>query len=156
MTRNDFFLGDGDDFSFNGTLFGMMTETTGGLYDLQGMAKYREQRYHQSQMENPNFYFGPLALLLYGAASFLYELMPSQNNNLTPDYATISSFFGAEKQSDGTYKFNGQEKIPANWTTRNDPYDNFKVGEQILAMYLLHPVPFGKSQIIISQRMSNC
>jgi hypothetical protein len=120
LTRNDFFTADGDNFNFNGTLFGMMTETTGGLYNLEGLAQYRYDRWHQSQVENPNFYFGPLSLLLFGAASFLYELMPSGPDYI-PDYATISSFFGAKKNEDGTYSFNNAEQIPANWYNRVDP-----------------------------------
>ncbi|KAK0938693.1 hypothetical protein LTR29_009792 [Friedmanniomyces endolithicus] len=103
LTRNDFFTHNGDDFSFNGTLFGMMDKTCGSNFDVAGLSLYRKQRWHQSQVENPNFYFGPLALLLYGAASFLYELMPSGTHGYAPDLATISSFFGAEKQSDGSW-----------------------------------------------------
>ncbi|USW56812.1 Putative chloroperoxidase [Septoria linicola] len=143
LTRNDFFLGKGDNFNFNGTLFKMMTDTTGGNYDLQGLAQYRYDRWFQSQRDNPNFYFGPLSLLLFGAASFLYELMPSGSHGYAPDFATISSFFGAQKESDGTYSFNGKEQLPANWINRVDPYTNSKVTEQILAMYLLKPVQFG-------------
>ncbi|KUJ23300.1 putative aromatic peroxygenase [Mollisia scopiformis] len=142
LTRDDYFLGDGDNFSFNGTLFGMMTETTGGLYNRDGLAKYRYQRYQQSLAENPNFYFGPLSLLLFGASSFLYELMPS-GPDYTPDEATISSFFGAEKQSDGTYTFNHAEQIPANWYNRVSPYTNNDVVAEILAQYLEYPVLFG-------------
>lgn len=143
LTRNDFFLGKGDNFKFNGTLFGMMTETTGGLYNRDNLAKYRYQRYQQSLHDNPNFYFGPLSLLLFGASSFLYELMPSGTNGYTPDYATISSFFGAQKNSDGTYSFTGQEKIPDNWTNRVRPYSNEDVTAEILAQYLEYPVLFG-------------
>jgi len=142
LTRNDYFLGDGDNFSFNGTLFHMMTETTGGLYNRDGLAKYRYQRYQQSLNENPDFYFGPLSLLLFGASSFLYELMPSGPDYI-PDEATISSFFGAEKQSDGSYIFNGNERIPDNWTNRVEPYSNTDVGAEILAQYLEYPVLFG-------------
>ncbi|KAF8864569.1 hypothetical protein BDZ45DRAFT_669342 [Acephala macrosclerotiorum] len=120
----------------------MMAETTGGLYNRDGLAKYRYQRYQQSLQNNPNFYFGPLSLLLFGASSFLYELMPS-GPDYTPDEATISSFFGAEKQSDGTYTFNGQEKIPDNWTNRVEPYTNSDVVAEILAQYLEYPVLFG-------------
>ncbi len=69
LTRNDYFLAGGDNYDFNGTLFGMMTETTGGNFDLDGLALYRYQRYQQSLAENPDFYFGPLSLLLFGAAS---------------------------------------------------------------------------------------
>lgn len=141
LTRDDYFLGNGDNFSFNGTLFGMMTETCNSNYDLQNLATYRLQRYNQSKANNPNFYFGPLSLLLYGAASFLYELMPS-GPNYTPDFATISSFFGAESNGNGGYNFVG-EKIPPNWTNRVAPYTNNDVTTQILEMYLLDPVLFG-------------
>ncbi|PMD35393.1 putative aromatic peroxygenase [Hyaloscypha variabilis F] len=142
LTRDDYFLGDGDNFSFNGTLFQMMTATTGGLYNRDGLAKYRYQRYQQSLQDNPNFYFGPLSLLLFGASSFLYELMPS-GPDYTPDEATISSFFGAEKQSDGSYTFNSGEQIPPNWTNRVSPYSNEDVTTEIVAQYLEYPVLFG-------------
>lgn len=112
LTRNDFFLDNGDDYTFNGTLFGMMADTTNNNFDLNGLAEYRYQRYQQSLANNPNFYFGPLSLLLFGAASFLYELMPSGTHNYAPDLETISSFFGAQKNSDGTYSFNNAEQIP--------------------------------------------
>lgn len=52
------------------------------------------------------------------------------------------SFFGADKVN-GQYVWNGGERIPPNWRNRVDSYDNNKVGGQIIAMYLLHPVPFG-------------
>ncbi|KAI9641942.1 hypothetical protein NHQ30_009811 [Ciborinia camelliae] len=143
LTRNDYFLGKDDNYSFNGTLFGMMTETTGGNYNRDGLAKYRYERYQQSLQDNPNFYFGPLSLLLYGAASFLYELMPSGTKGYVADYDTISSFFGAEKNTDGSYSFNGNERIPDNWTNRVTPYSNADVTTEILKLYLEYPVPFG-------------
>ena len=120
-----------------------MEETCNGNFDLQNLALYRKQRYEQSLAENPNFYFGPLSLLLFGAASFLYELMPNGNNGYKPDLTTISYFFGAEKNSDGTYSFNNQERIPPNWVNRVSPYTNNDVTTHILEMYLLHPVLFG-------------
>lgn len=129
LTRGDFFP-TGDNFSFNRTLFDMMTATTGGNFDLQGLAVYREERWYQSQAENPNFFFGPLSLLLFGAASFLYELFPSGTRGYAPDLPTISSFFL-------------NERLPENWTNRIEPYSNRLVTEQILAMYFLAPVPFG-------------
>lgn len=143
LTRNDFFTHGGDNFRFNGTLFGMMDDTCNSNFDLQGLALYRLQRYNQSVKENPNFYFGPLSVLLYGAASFLYELMPNGNHDYKPDLETISYFFGAQKNDDGTYSFNNQERIPPNWTNRVSPYTNNDVTTQILEMYLLHPVLFG-------------
>lgn len=141
LTRNDYFLANGDDFTFNATLFKMMTDSTGGVYDRAGMSKYRLERYQQSRQNNPNFFFGPLTVLLYGASSFLYELMPSGPNYI-PDKATISSFFGATEQSDGTYTFSA-EQIPANWTNRVTPYSTTDVTAEILAQYLANPVLFG-------------
>lgn len=143
LTRNDFFTHNGDDFSFNGTLFGMMQNTANGNFDRSAMAKVRKDRYEASKVENPNFYFGPLALLLYGASSFLYELMPNGNHGYRPDLETISSFFGAQQNRDGTWSFNNREKIPDNWTNRIEPYTNNDVTNEILAQYLLYPVLFG-------------
>ncbi|KAK4900619.1 hypothetical protein LTR27_002335 [Elasticomyces elasticus] len=142
LTRNDFFTHGGDNFRFNGTLFGKMDNTCQSSFTREHLSVYRNQRWHESQVENPNFFFGPLTLLLYGAASFLYELMPSGTHGYAPDLATISSFFGAEKQSDGTWKY-VYEKIPPNWTNRVAPYTNNDVTLEIVSMYLENPVLFG-------------
>ncbi|KAL1306180.1 hypothetical protein AAFC00_004282 [Neodothiora populina] len=143
LTRNDFFLANGDNFSFNKTLFTMMTDTTGGVYNRENLAEYRYQRYQQSLSDNPNFYFGPLSVLLFGAASFLYELMPSGTHNYAPDVETISSFFGTTQDSNGNWVPTSGEKIPDNWTNRVAPYTNTDVTREILAMYLIKPVLFG-------------
>ena len=121
----------------------MMQDTCQGDFNRENLSKYRLQRYTQSLNENKNFFFGPLTLLLYGAASFLYELMPNGNHGYAPDLETISSFFGAEQNADGTWEFNGGERIPANWTNRVSPYSNMDVTTEILTMYLENPVLFG-------------
>lgn len=71
--------------------------------------------------------------------------MPSGTRGYAPDYYTISTFFGAVKNNSapGGYSFNGQEKIPANWTNRVAPYTDMLVGEEILAQYAEYPVLFG-------------
>ncbi|KAI9687421.1 MAG: hypothetical protein M1820_010445 [Bogoriella megaspora] len=143
LTRNDYFLADGDNFSFNGTLFGMMQKTCQGNFNRENLAKYRYQRYQQSLQNNPNFYFGPLSLLLFGASSFLYELMPSGTHNYAPDLETISSFFGAEQDSNGNWQFNDREMIPDNWTNRIEPYTVALVTNEIFAQYFEYPVLFG-------------
>ncbi|PMD19253.1 Cloroperoxidase [Hyaloscypha hepaticicola] len=142
LTRDDYFLGKGDNFNFNGTLFGMMSDTTGGTFDLNGLGEYRYQRYVQSRQENPNFYFGPLGTFQYGAASFVYELMPSGSDNYVPTLENTASFFGAQQQSDGTWT-HVPDRIPENWTNRVTPYSLLDVTAQILEMYLKHPVGFG-------------
>ncbi|KAF2765366.1 Cloroperoxidase [Teratosphaeria nubilosa] len=133
LSRNDFFTHDGDDFSYNQTLFDMMSETTDNSPTQQSLAKYRQRRYQESLANNPNFFYGPLALLQYGAASFLYELMPSVppgSADGRPDYASVKTFFE-------------EERIPDNWYTRGSPYSNIDVTTQIVEMYLDAPVVFG-------------
>lgn len=95
-----------------------MQETCQGDFSRSNLALYRYQRYQQSLQDNPDFYFGPLIVLLYGAATFLYELMASGTRNYAPDLETISSFFGAQQNADGSWSYNGNERIPANWTSK--------------------------------------
>ncbi|RMY64437.1 hypothetical protein D0863_09821 [Hortaea werneckii] len=140
LTRNDYFLADGDNYRWNATLFTQMLEYCQGNCNLEALSKYREARYQQSLADNGNFFFGPGSLLLYGAASFLYELMPTAGG--IADEATMMSFFGADKVN-GEYVWNGGERIPPNWRARVEPYDNNKVGIQIVEMYLMNPVLFG-------------
>lgn len=129
-------------FSLNTTLFSMMVESTNGVMDLPGLAKYRYERYWQSRNNNPNFFFGPLGFFTHGAASFVYSLMPSGADNYQPTLPTISTFFGAQLQPDGSYKA-VPERIPGNWTNRVDPYSLVDVADQIFKMYSAYPVAFG-------------
>lgn len=52
LTRNDYYLANGDNYNFNGTLFGYMTQTCNKVYDRACMTKYRAQRYQQSLGES--------------------------------------------------------------------------------------------------------
>ncbi|CAO2658790.1 Nn.00g065130.m01.CDS01 [Neocucurbitaria sp. VM-36] len=148
LTRNDYFTANGDNYNFNGTLFASMKSVadrvSGGNFDRNALAAYRSQRYDESVQQNPNFFFGPLSLLLYGAASFLYELFPSYGPQGTPDLNTISSFFGAVQDSSaaGGWRHVG-EKIPDNWFNRRSPYTNTDVTLEILALYAQYPKLFG-------------
>ena len=148
LTRNDYFPANGDDYTFNGTLFAEMKDVadrvSGGKFDRAAMAAYRSQRYDESKRENANFFFGPLTALLYGAASFLYELFPSYGNEGTPDLATISSFFGTQEDASapGGWSHFG-EKIPDNWFNRRAPYTIPDVAIEILAQYVAYPKLFG-------------
>ncbi|KAL6720615.1 hypothetical protein ACLMJK_002540 [Lecanora helva] len=143
LTRNDYYLANGNDYSFNGTLFASMQNTCQGNFNRDNLALYRYQRYQQSLAENGNFYFGPKSLLLFGAASFLYELFPSLGPDGTPDLPTMESFFGAQSDGKGGYTFNNKEQIPPNWYNRKSPYTNNDVTAEIVAQYLEHPVLFG-------------
>ena len=120
-----------------------MASTCHNTFTRDNLALYRFQRYQQSLASNPNFYFGPKSLLLYGAASFLYELFSSFGNAGVPDLATISSFFGAESDGKGGWRFNNRERIPPNWYNRKTPYTDTDVAVEIVALYLEYPVLFG-------------
>ncbi|CAK3916079.1 Aromatic peroxygenase [Lecanosticta acicola] len=131
LTRNDYFTAGGDNFKFNSTLYeDMINNYCGNACNLQAMAKYRYARYQWSLNHNGNFYYGPKSLLLYGAASFVYELFPSLGPAGTPDPTTMSYFF--EK-----------EELPPNWFSRVSPYTIEDVSSQIGMQYQLYPVAFG-------------
>jgi hypothetical protein len=58
LTRTDYFLANGDNYSFNGTLFAAMKtvadRVSGGNFDRNTLATYRSQRYDESVQQNPN------------------------------------------------------------------------------------------------------
>ena len=61
-----------------------------------------------------------------------------------PDLATISSFFGAERDAaTGTWHSNNKERIPENWYNRKTPYGLVDTAVETVAQYLQHPVLFG-------------
>lgn len=165
LTRDDFFLGNGDNYDFNGTLFAEMKavadRVSGGNFDFNALATYRSQRYDESLRDNPNFFFGktfyfktrvkhvlnvagPLSTLLYGAASFLYELFPNFGPEGTANLGIITSFFGAVQNSSAPGGWSHvPEKIPDNWFSRRAPYTLTDVGNQIFTMYGKYPKLFG-------------
>ena len=146
LTRDDFFLADGDDYTFNGTKFAQMyataKSTSGGLFDRTAIAQYRATRYDESQAQNPNFYFGLKALLLYGAASFIYEVFPVFGPEGQPDISTVSTFFGAVDNGDGTYS-HVPERIPEGWSNRRTPYTVAEIAQEIYYQYSYSPKLFG-------------
>lgn len=143
MGRNDFFLAEGDNFSLNGTKFGRMVEVTDGEFSVAGLSKYREECWHRSQSENPNFFFGPAGLLLYGDAAFLPKLMASGSRDYKIDTETVATFFGAYQKEDGSWEYGHNETIPENFINREEAYNLVDEVHAILEMYLQRPVLFG-------------
>ena len=143
LSRSDFFLKEPNDFTFNGTLFEMMYKTVGGNFSLPQMVDFMGMRYKQSTAQNPNFYFGPKVVLLYGAASFLFRLFPNFTGDTGPPVLHfIGGFFGA-KQSGSTFVFNGGEQILDDWHNRLTPLTLANVAEDFVTMYSMNPVLLG-------------
>lgn len=55
LTRSDYYLNNGDNYSFNGTLFGYMTTACNKVFDRNCLSKYRMQRYEQSKGKSVPF-----------------------------------------------------------------------------------------------------
>ncbi|KAL1586231.1 hypothetical protein WHR41_05391 [Cladosporium halotolerans] len=140
MSRDDYFLAEGDAFTLNVTLFAQMVETTGGQFTQSGISSLKHQRWHQSQQENPNFFFGPIGLISYAASAFLPELYGDGKSASTE---TVATFFGVHQQDDGSWIYGHNESIPEGWTSRKEPYGLVGVVENFLKMYLEKPVLFG-------------
>ena len=159
MTRADFFFGD--NHSFNTTYFQQLTNLayTGGAktnisnysFNQKVVAQHQFNRYQNSKATNPNFFFGPKAILLYGAASFLYELFPSHGPDGPPNFIGIGDFYGSTLPDvNGIVKFANTEQIPVNpnpkglgWFSRTKPYTIPDLLLQVVALYGAHPVLFG-------------
>ncbi|KAI9704641.1 MAG: hypothetical protein M1820_005389 [Bogoriella megaspora] len=144
LTRTDYFF-RGDDFSFNTTLWEEFVQYAqqygGGQFNRDTITAYRSQRYDESLNTNPNFYFGPKSLLLYGAASFIYQVFPGSNH--APDLDTISTFFGAEYDDDTDTWTHVPERLPSNWTNRATAYTVPEVAGEIFDTFGSNPKPIG-------------
>ena len=149
MSRSDYFFNAPDDFTFNATLFAQMDKTTGANFNLANMVKFMGQRYDDSKARNPNFYFGPKAVLLYGAASFLFRLFPNfvSGDTAPANLQNIGPFFGAVQTNTGTtapkFKFSGGERFPDEWHNRQHPLTLVNVADDFITMYGMNPVLLG-------------
>lgn len=159
LTRADFFFGN--NYAFNDTYFAELTVLAyiGGpktdiinsySYSQSVVAQHQFNRYQNSVATNPNFFFGPKAILLYGAASFLYELFPSHGPDGLAVFLDIGSFYGTTNpDTNGNVVFNNTEHIPINptggpgWFSRTDPYNLTALVVQVIDLYTAHPVLFG-------------
>ena len=131
---------------------GPKTDIVNGYsYNPSVIAQHQFNRYQASKATNPNFFFGPKSILLYGAASFVYELFPSLGPDGAPAFIDIGSFYGATNPDvNGIVKFNNTEHIPVNpdpngvqWFSRAIPYTIPDLTVQTVALYTAHPALFG-------------
>ena len=81
--------------------------------------------------------------MLYGDAAFLPELYADGQKNYVPDVETISTFFGAHQNQDGTWYYGHDETIPKGFINRVKAYGLVDEVNAILSMYLPNPVLFG-------------
>ena len=123
-------------------MYRVANETSNGLFDRDTIAVYRSQRYDESLAENANFYFGPKAILLYGAASFIYEVFPIFGPEGTANINIVSTFYGAVPNSSGSYD-HVPERIPENWSNRRTAYGILEIAEEIRYQYSAYPKLFG-------------
>ena len=127
-----------------------------GRHDINSLGKYRYDRYLESRANNPKFYFNVKALLLWGAASFVYEAFgnatePGGSSSASKE--VVRSFFGAvpDASAKGGFRYQA-ERVPSNWYRRSDPYTLIGVARQIGGMYSLYP---GESVTLLPQRQSD-
>lgn len=158
LTRTDFGLSPiHDSHSFNGTLFTHMADVCDDLFDQTALARYRSMRYDESRQTNPTFFFGPKALLLYGASSFVSQLMPSWAGCAAargvPRLDVVSSFFGAKRTTKGPGTEYGHvpERIPPEWVNRPTPYTLRDFAARALHTYLAYPKEMGENMGAVGQ-----
>lgn len=126
LTRQDYWLNNGDDYSFDGQMYADMqtyaNKYGNGTYNNAAMSYYRKARYDDSRARNSHFYMDEKSLLLFGAASFVYESF-SDGRDMIPSEHVVSSFFGAQPDSSAAGGFvHIPERIPDGWYRRATPY----------------------------------
>lgn len=121
----------------------MMQQACQGNFDRDCLSLYKSQRYADSRADNGNFFYGPITLFFNVAAGFLYQVFPNYGNEGVPDLATITSFFGAESDGQGGFRYNGGERIPSNWHNRRTQFTFPDSAAEVVALYLPHPVLLG-------------
>jgi len=115
-------------------------QVSGGLYDRACMTEQRLSAYQHSLATNPSFVFGPLQVIMYGAATFMYRVYGDNDGVRRPEFVNV--FMGAQKQSDGSY-IGVPEKIPDGWTNIEDSYSFTDALVELAGLYLAHTVLFG-------------
>ncbi|KAF2191826.1 hypothetical protein K469DRAFT_718867 [Zopfia rhizophila CBS 207.26] len=84
-TKHHQFPVNGDNYSFNATLFTMMADTSNGTFSLDNLAMLSRSALLPITSRQSNLLFNPTAIIVdYGAPSFLYTLFPSATRNYTP------------------------------------------------------------------------
>ena len=120
-----------------------MYKSVGGNFGLPQMVTFMGERYKQSVAENPNFYYGPKAVILYGAASFLFRLFPNFTGDVgPPTLHFIAGFFGVQQSGD-TFVPRGGEVILDDWHNRLTPLTLANVADDFATMYSMAPVLLG-------------
>lgn len=66
-----------------------------------------------------------------------------QSGSPDASVATIASFWGVTKQSDGSWVYKRNEKLPKNWYNRPDAYHFNTIVNQIFAQYQQYPSALG-------------
>ena len=138
-------MNDGDNYSFQGDLFKQMEDAadsiSNGRHDINSLAKYRYDRYVHSRTNNPRFYLGVKSLILWGAASFVYQgFGNATEGNASASKEVVRSFFEAvpDPKAKGGFRYQA-ERAPSYWYRRAEPYTLIGALSQILEMYSLHP-----------------
>ncbi|KAG8855723.1 hypothetical protein FRB96_006767 [Tulasnella sp. 330] len=145
-TREDNYFGD--DHTMQPTLYVQMknfTNNYGGLYEIEPLKDAAEARRLNSIATNPDFYYLPLSAILgLGARGFPAYLFSNGTfgNGGVPNEESVSSFFGAQIQPDGTYKY-VPERFPNYWYRRATPFTLVDVVASILDFQTSRDFSFG-------------
>ncbi|KAG8875287.1 hypothetical protein FRB98_007993, partial [Tulasnella sp. 332] len=117
----------------------------GGLYTMDALQDHALARWKNSIATNPTFYFVPVAATLgTGAKGFpaIFFSNGTYGAGGVPNEESISSFFGAKKQLDGSYRA-VPERFPTNWYKRADPFTLLETVTMILDIQLKTGMTYG-------------
>lgn len=157
-TRLDFYLNDGDNYSFQPDLFKQMHQVAlehGGTYNVDTIKEHFKNRYAASKAANKQFYFNvPSAAVVMGAYYFIPGFFSNGSylDGGVPNEGSITSFYGAKPDPDTTWDDPNRsythvaERIPEEgWYRRKTPMTVAEAVGGILDVYLYAKPAIGGS-----------
>lgn len=132
VSRADYFLNNGDDYSLQLPFFQDLVtlannDSTEGkdVYTFDVLAQHRHQRFQHSLNNNPNFFFSAFGgfLVTTAAHDFIQNFMSNHSEEFPGGYLdekNLFSFFSIYRhpENGSIYHVPGYERIPDNWYKR--------------------------------------
>ncbi|KAI7469716.1 Cloroperoxidase [Hortaea werneckii] len=146
LARTDYALSPtGDAYTVNGTLFGEMIDTCADQkFSLECMAKYNKQRFNESLNTNGQFFNGPFTFFVLGTSLLPMDSFANfKSGTGNPTVSDMAAFWGVSQQSDGSWKYNRNEKLPQDWYNRPEALSLPFIADQVFEQYGLYPTYLG-------------
>ncbi|PGH09596.1 hypothetical protein AJ79_05652 [Helicocarpus griseus UAMH5409] len=124
--------------------YNMSREHPTGDYNMNLMARRAAERFQESKMENPHFFYGPVTGLINRNAGYIFpgrffgnHSRDDRDGTLTRE--VLKSFYGIYGEDDCLEYKEGWERIPDNWYRRPVDYGLIGLNLDVIHWVLQYP-----------------